>query len=99
MDDMPRILRLALSLSIVGVIVAAPLIYKNLRDARFRNFHVVSEGKLYRSGQMPLDGLKRIIHDYRIKTIVTLRDAYVSGDEPPDKAEQAYCVKEGLNYY
>jgi len=96
---MPRLLRLFLSLLILAVIVVAPLAYKSARDSRFRNFHVVTEGKLYRSGQMSLDGLKRIIHDYRIKTVVTLRDAYVAGNEPPDKDEEAYCVKEGLNYY
>ena len=70
---MPRLFRLLLSLLIVAIIVVAPLVYKSTRDTRFRNFHVVSEGKLYRSGQMSLNGLKRIIHDYRIKTVVTLK--------------------------
>jgi len=96
---MPRLLRIFLSFAIVAVIVGAPLVYKNYRDTRFRNFHVVKEGTLYRSGQMTLDGLKRILHDYRIKTVVTLRDAYYPDDAPPDQAEEAYCIKEGLNYY
>ena len=46
---MPRLFRLLLSLLIIAVIVVAPFAYKSARDTRFRNFHVVSEGKLYRS--------------------------------------------------
>jgi tyrosine-protein phosphatase SIW14 len=99
MDDMARTLRVLMGLLIVAIIVGAPLAYKAYRDTQFRNFHVVKEGVLYRSGQMTLDGLKRIIHDHCIKTVVTLRDAYYPDDEPPDKKEEAYCLKEGLSYY
>ena len=59
---------------------------------------MVKDGVLYRSGQMSLGGLKRVIHDYGIKTIITLRDATHPGDGPPDLDEEKYCKAEELNY-
>jgi tyrosine-protein phosphatase SIW14 len=53
---------------------------------------------LYRSGQTSLAGLKRLIHDYGIRTVVTLRDAHVPGRPPPDQAEEDYCRKEDIRY-
>jgi tyrosine-protein phosphatase SIW14 len=47
---------------------------------------------------MPISGLKRILHDYDIKTVVTLRDADVPGSPPPDAAEEDYCKKAEVNY-
>jgi tyrosine-protein phosphatase SIW14 len=96
---MPRVLRCFLVLVVAVVVVGTPLVYKYYRDADCRNFRVVREGVLYRSGQTSLAGLKRIIHDHGIKTVITLRDAHVQGDEPPDKEEQAYCRKEGYKFF
>jgi tyrosine-protein phosphatase SIW14 len=96
---MPRFLRCLFALLIVAVIVGAPWGYALYQHNRLRNFHVVRDGVLYRSGQMTLVGLKRIIHDYGIKTVITLRDAHCPGDEPPDKDEETHCIKEGLKYF
>src|SRR5262245_24801066 len=95
---MPRILRFLLALLIAGVIVGGPILYHVVREARSRNFRVVKEGVLYRSGQLTLDGLKRVIHDHGIRTIITLRPASQADEGTPDAGEEAYCVKEGLNY-
>ena len=54
---------------------------------------------LYRSGQMRLPGLKRVVHDFGIRTVITLRDKAVSGSLPLDLAEENYCGKEEINYY
>jgi protein tyrosine/serine phosphatase len=96
---MPRLLRSFLILVVLGVLVGAPLAYKFHRDAHYRNLRVVREGVLYRSGQLSLSGLKRVIHDHGIKTVITFRVARVAGDQHPDKAEEAFCRKEGYKFF
>ncbi|HYV34208.1 MAG TPA: hypothetical protein VE988_00805, partial [Gemmataceae bacterium] len=64
---MPRWLQYAFAVCIAALIIGGPLAYARNRHHTARNFHVVREGVLYRSGQMSLDGLKRIVRDYRIK--------------------------------
>ena len=39
------------------------------------NFHVVSPGQVFRSGQMDSESLRRVIQRHRIKSIVNLRGA------------------------
>ena len=65
-------------------------------QVRGRNFHIVREGVLYRSGQISVEGLQRLVHDYQIKTVITLRDAQRPGDPPPDLAEEEWCRKEEI---
>ena len=77
---MPQSLRLAMGLSIAALVIVVPLGYYSYHNRCFRNFHVVEEGVLYRSGQNTLAGLKRLIHDYRIKTVVSLRDGDKTND-------------------
>jgi len=64
------------------------------QQAQTRNFRVVKPGVLYRSGQMTKEGLKRIINDYHIKTVISLRD----GLTPSDKAEKEFCESEEINF-
>jgi protein tyrosine/serine phosphatase len=72
------------------LLIGSPLWYHSYRDRCFRNFRVVEEGVLYRSGQNNLAGLKRLIHDYGIKTVVSLRD----GDKTNDMEEEKYLTSE-----
>ena len=95
---MPRALHYLFSAGIVALLVGGPLAYSSYRQARLRAFHVVEEGVLYRSGQLSLDGLKRLIHDHGIKTVVTLRDAPAPGLPPPDLDEENYCRAQELNH-
>jgi protein tyrosine/serine phosphatase len=95
---MPRFLPWLFGLLIVLLLVAGPVGYARYRQTTFRNFHVVKEGVLYRSGQMSLAGLKQVIHDFGIKTVVTLRDASHPSDGPPDNDEENYCTAEELTY-
>ena len=95
---MARCVRWFLGLAILALLVGAPLGYLRYLKANFRNFHVVHEGVLYRSGQLSLNGLKRVVHDYGIKTIVTLRDAHNPGQSAPDAAKEAYCKKQEIKY-
>ena len=96
---MHRSVHILLSTLIATIVVGGPLGYAHFRQRHFRNFHAVREGVLYRSGQLSLPGLKSVIHDYGIKTIITLRDPSSSNDPPPILAEEEYCLAEAINYY
>src|SRR5262249_3868570 len=78
----------------VGVLalVVAPGVLARHQQAQTRNFRVVRAGVLYRSGQMSLAGLRRVVHDYAIKTVISLR----GGVGAADWAEEEYCRKEGI---
>jgi len=95
---MPRYLPYVFSGIIVTLLVAGPLIYARQKHAHLRNLQVVHDGVLYRSGQLSPAGLKRVVHDYRIKTVVTLRDAATPGQAPPDAEEEHWCLKEEINH-
>jgi protein tyrosine/serine phosphatase len=95
---MPRSLSYILTALVLALLIGVPCGYARYQQRQFRNFHEVKKGVLYRSGQLPLSGLKRILHDYGIKTVVTLRDADVPGNPSPDAAEEEYCRKEELNH-
>jgi protein tyrosine/serine phosphatase len=95
---MPRAFRYLFSLLILALLIVGPIAYASYRSAQFRNFRIVRDGILYRSGQMSLSGLKQILRDYEIRTVVSLRDAAHKGDPPPDLAEEEYCKKEEINY-
>jgi tyrosine-protein phosphatase SIW14 len=59
-----------------------------------RNFHVVRPGVLYRSAQLSVHGLRRIVNDYHIRTVINLRD----GTTPRDRAEEEFCAKEEIRF-
>jgi tyrosine-protein phosphatase SIW14 len=94
-----RIVRIFLGLVIVGIIVAGPYYFFQFRKAQFRNFHVVREGVLYRSGQMTQDGFQRMVYDHSIKTVISLRFAANPKDAPPDALEEALARCLGMNYF
>jgi protein tyrosine/serine phosphatase len=85
-------------LSAVALLIAGPVAFSARQLRQTRNLRVVREGVLYRSAQLPLDGLKRVIHDYGIRTVVTLRDSHDPGLTPPDIAEENYCTNQEINY-
>jgi protein tyrosine/serine phosphatase len=84
-------------LAVLGLIVA-PVVYASHQQKEMRNFRVVRDGVLCRSGQMSPAGLRRAVHDYGIRTIVSLRDAKVAGAPAPDAREEEYCDKLGLKF-
>src|SRR5262245_25466 len=92
---MSRPVRLLIGWSLVALMAGAPWAYARFRHQACRNFHVVHEGRLYRSGQMTLAGLQHTIRDYSIRTVVNLRD----GENDDDRAEEAYCEKAGVNFH
>jgi tyrosine-protein phosphatase SIW14 len=95
---MPRPLSWCFALLLIALLIGAPAGYARYRGRQLRNLRVVEEGVLYRSGQLTLSGLKQVIHDYGIKTIITLRDPTDPKEGSPDKLEEQYCTAEELNY-
>ena len=95
---MPRFLPFVLGTFLAVLLVGGPAGYAYYRQLHIRNFHAVRAGVLYRSGQMSLAGLKSVVHDYGIKTVVTLRDSIYVNEPPPDLDEQLYCEAACMNY-
>ncbi len=93
---MSRPLSTFLGITIVLALIAGPVVYAFHAQAQLRNFRTVREGVLYRSGQLSLPTLKRVIHDYGIRTVITLRDSYEEDQPPPDLAEEEYCKGQGM---
>ena len=60
------------------------------------NFHVVEEGRFYRSAQLDTNALKKKIKEYNIKTVVNLR-----GERPEEgwyEAEKKLCEQLGVKF-
>ncbi len=83
---MRNLLALIFGTLIAVMVIAAPLSYKRRQDAEFRNFRVVEDGVLYRSGQLPLPRLQQVVQQYGIRTVVSLRD----GSQAIDEQEEAW---------
>ncbi|MBM3994412.1 MAG: hypothetical protein FJ303_09710 [Planctomycetes bacterium] len=80
--------------SLFLTMVLAPLGYYRWRDREYRNFHVVEEGVLYRSGQLPLHRLQEIVFTRGIRTVISMRE----GAKTDDQAEEAWSKERGLNF-
>lgn len=90
-----RMHRTAVAATVLAVaVVAVPLGYAEYRESHLRNFRPVVPGVLYRSGQLSPDGLKRVLHDHGIRTVVNLRD----GRTAADRAEEAYCREQAVRF-
>jgi protein tyrosine/serine phosphatase len=95
---MSRWVQNLIGVGVVGLLIAAPVVYAWHVQSGFRNFHVVTEGKVYRSGRLTLDALKRIIHDYGIRTVISLRDTDAPGKPPFEAREEEYCDAQEITY-
>ncbi|AMV26136.1 Tyrosine phosphatase family protein [Gemmata sp. SH-PL17] len=95
---MPSRWQFILAATALAVVVAAPLVYSAHQNTHMRNFRVVEDGVLYRSGQLTPKGMDRVLSDYNIKTVVTLRVARQPGAKSPDAWEEDVCAARGLNH-
>jgi protein tyrosine/serine phosphatase len=91
---MSRIVAVALGSLIVLALIVSPIVVAARQQAQTRNFHVVRPDVLYRSGQMTKEGLQRILNDYHIKTVISLRD----GLSQRDQAEEEFCKSEDIHF-
>jgi tyrosine-protein phosphatase SIW14 len=91
-------LRIILGLTVVCVVIAGPLCYAVHHNTHMRNFAIVEEGVLYRSGQLAPEALDQVVKERHIRTLVTLRTSRVVGKLPPDTWEEDYCAGHGLKH-
>ncbi len=94
---MTRSALMLVRLVVVAGLIGGPVAYAFHHHGQARNFRPVREGVLYRSAQTTLAGLERLVHDYGIRTVVSLRDSHTGGP-PPDAREEEYCLKRDILY-
>ena len=94
---MPTRRQFALAAVVLALVVGAPLVYSAHVNTHTRNFRVVEDGVLYRSGQLTPEGMDRVLRDYHIKTVVSLRTTRTAAP-PPDSWEKDVCAARGLNH-
>ena len=82
---------------VFALVVASPVVYSAHCNTELRGFRVVEDGVLYRSGQLTPAGFERVLHEYGIKTVNTLRTSRTAA-LPPDTWEQNICVAKGINH-
>jgi protein tyrosine/serine phosphatase len=90
---MRRILPITAGLVIVTAMVVVPAWYKHGYDRHNRGLHVVRDGVLYRSAQLDLEGLKCLVRDYGIRTIIDLRDGETAADKKEADWAQVMLLK------
>jgi protein tyrosine/serine phosphatase len=76
--------------------LAIPVVYAARRD-RLRNFAVVKDGVLYRSGQLTPAGFQRALSEHGIRTAVTLRPLR-DPHSNADTWEEEVCQKRGVKH-
>jgi len=91
---MKRILTATVATVLVLTAVGVPIAFAVRQSAQLRHLHAVRPGVLYRSAQLPVAGLARIVKDHGIRTVVNLRD----GTTAADQAEEAYCISNGIRF-
>lgn len=91
---MSRMVPVALGSSLVLALIVSPITLAVRQQTQTRNIHVVRPGILYRSGQMTKEGLQRVLNDYHIKTVISLRD----GQTERDRAEEEFCKSEDIQF-
>ncbi len=95
---MARGLQVVLGVAVVLLVAAVPVLYSSHRQVTLRNFHVVEDGVLYRSGQLSPEAFARVLDEYRIKTVVTLRGKRDKDRPFPDEWEAAACETRGARH-
>ena len=83
---------------IVALVVAVPLLYSTHRQTTVRNFRVVEDGVLYRCGQLSPAAFERILNEYGIKTVITLRTVRDPALPYPDEWEKTICDSRNVKH-
>jgi tyrosine-protein phosphatase SIW14 len=81
----------------LAVLCVAGLMWGGCQPAAPRNFGVVRPGILYRSGQPTPAGLEKVVAEYGIRTVVSLRPVRDT-DGSPDTWEEELCGRLGVRH-
>jgi protein tyrosine/serine phosphatase len=87
------------STALAALTAAAPVAYGVRSRTDYRNFHLVEPGKLYRSGQLTPASFARVLREYRIGTVFSLRDTRDAMGVAADLWEEDLCRAAGVTYY
>jgi hypothetical protein len=66
--------RWVLGVLVAAAVVAVPFGYYRATYVQTKRLRVVTEGKFYRSGQLPADGFRHAFQRYGIRTVVNLQE-------------------------
>jgi len=91
--------KIALSVCVVTLIAAVPLLHKVHRFRTVRNLRTVETGALYRSGQMSREGFDRAVRERDIRTVISVREGRNSSTSQTDEFEPQYCEAAGLKFH
>ena len=80
-------------LSLILLAAAAPVVIAVREQRAVRHFAAVTPGVLYRSAQLPVEGLKRVVHDHGIRTVICIRD-----ESATVEAERAWCQRNEVEF-
>src|SRR4051812_1399565 len=95
---MSRSWRGVLVVTVLALVAAGPLVYSSQRQVTLRNFRVVEDGVLYRSGQLSPAMFERALGEYGIRTVVSLRTTRDPAKPYPDGWEADVCAARGLTH-
>jgi protein tyrosine/serine phosphatase len=78
-----KVLSCGLGVLVVAVVVGVPIAHHRSQYVQYKRLRVVTDGRVYRSGQMTADGFRDAVRRYGIKTVVNLQDdeAHTENDE------------------
>lgn len=85
--------------ALVVLLFGIPLLYRDIRHRGTRNFRVVEEGVLYRSGQMSPEAFARVCRERGLRTVIKLRDPSNSKDAMVDALEEEHCRQNGIVFH
>ncbi len=69
-----KVLSWGLGLVVVAVVVGVPITHHRTAYVQHKRLRVVTDGRVYRSGQLTADGFRDAIKRYGIKTVINLQD-------------------------
>lgn len=93
-----RAIRIFLGVIVIVAIPAIPTAYASHRLVTWRHFHIVKEGRLYRSGQLSQEALESVLRERGIKTVVCLRSLAREGETRLENEEELWCVSQNVRY-
>jgi protein tyrosine phosphatase (PTP) superfamily phosphohydrolase (DUF442 family) len=87
-----------LAVVMVAILVGVPFWYYRQQYDYSKRLRVVVPGKLYRAGQMTVEGLGHAIRRYGFRTVVNFQDELPDPLLAPGLPESEFCRQRGVRY-
>ncbi len=97
--------RWILALLVVLIALGIPTAYYRSQYSNYKRYRVVTPGKFYRSGQFTANGLRTIIREAGIRSVINLQEENADPFMPeewlgkPSIRESELCSELGVNYF